>query len=246
MQVLEFTAFVINLLGKNMKIKLAMGVSAVVLGLTACGGGPKVMTERMPESGFLPNYNVLQVVGNTPKDIRAWRYIKPGIQASSYTAVMIDPVYLNQTDYTKEITPEVIAQTKKILEEAMRQAVQRRSDIKLVDKPGPGVARVAVGITGAELSADGLKPWNFTPIGLAANAAAFATGNNSKTPALVVENRVTDSQTKEFIAGGMVAVQGESFRLGSSSVGAFQDMTRRIVVFAMESPLKPLPGSVMK
>jgi hypothetical protein len=246
MQVPEFTAFVINFLGKNMKIKLAMGLSAVVLGLTACGGGPKVMTERMPESGFLPNYNVLQVVGNTPKDIRAWRYIKPGIQASSYTAVMIDPVYLNQTDYTKEITPEVIAQTKKILEEAMRQAVQRRSDIKLVDKPGPGVARVAVGITGAELSADGLKPWNFTPIGLAANAAAFATGNNSKTPALVVENRVTDSQTKEFIAGGMVAVQGEPFRLGSSSVGDFQDMTRRIVVFAMESPLKPLPGSAMK
>ena len=229
-----------------MKIKLAIGVSAVVLGLTACGGGPKVMTERMPESGFLPNYNVLQVVGNTPKDICAWRYIKPGIQASSYTAVMIDPVYLNQTEYTKEITPEVIAQTKKILEEAMRQAVQRRSDIKLVDKPGPGVARVAVGITGAELSADGLKPWNFTPIGLAANAAAFATGNNSKTPALVVENRVTDSQTKEFIAGGMVAVQGEPFRLGSSSVGAFQDMTRRIVLFAMESPLKPLPGSAMK
>ena len=246
MQVLKFTSFVINFLGKNMKIKLAIGLSAVVLGLTACGGGPKVMTERIPESGFLPNYNVLQVVGNTPKDIRAWRYIKPGIQASSYTAVMIDPIYLNQTEYTKEITPEVIAQTKKILEEAMRQAIQRRSDIKLVDKPGPGVARVAVGITGAELSADGLKPWNFTPIGLAANAAAFATGNNSKTPALVVENRVTDSQTKEFIAGGMVAVQGEPFRLGSSSVGAFQDMTRRIVVFAMESPLKPLPGSAMK
>lgn len=235
-----------NLFGKNMKIKLVIGMGAVVLGLIACGGGPKVMTERMPESGFLPNYNVLQVVGNTPKDIRAWRYIKPGVQSSSYTAVMIDPIYLNQTEYTKEITPEVIAQTKKILEEAMRQAVQRRSDIKLVDKPGPGVARVAVGITGAELSADGLKPWNFTPIGLAANAAAFATGNNSKTPALVVENRVIDSQTKEFIAGGMVAVQGEPFRLGSSSVGAFQDMTRRIVVFAMESPLKPLPGSAMK
>jgi len=235
-----------NLFGKNMKIKLVIGMGAVVLGLTACGGGPKVMTERMPESGFLPNYNVLQVVGNTPKDIRAWRYIKPGVQSSSYTAVMIDPIYLNQTEYTKEITPEVIAQTKKILEEAMRQAVQRRSDIKLVDKPGPGVARVAVGITGAELSADGLKPWNFTPIGLAANAAAFATGNNSKTPALVVENRVIDSQTKEFIAGGMVAVQGEPFRLGSSSVGAFQDMTRRIVVFAMESPLMPLPGSAMK
>jgi hypothetical protein len=155
---------------------------------------------------------------------------------------MIEPVYLNQREYTKEITPEVIAQTKKILEEAIRQAVQRRSDIKIVNQPGPGVLRVAIGITGAEISADGLKPWNFTPIGLATNAAAYAAGVNSRTPALVVENRITDSQSREFIAGGMVAVQGEPFRLGSSSVGAFQDMTKRIVVFAMESPLKPLPS----
>jgi Protein of unknown function (DUF3313) len=235
--------------GIDMRINRGISVVAALfsaIGLTACGGGPKVMTEKMPESGFLPNYKVMQVVDNTPKDIHAWRYLKPGIQSSSYTAVMFDPIYLNQAEYTKEITPEVIAQTRKILEEAMRQAIQRRSDIKVVDKPGPGVARVAIGITGAELSADGLKPWNFTPIGLATNAAAFAAGANSKTPALVIENRVTDSQTKEFIAGGMVAIQGEPFRLGSSSVGAFQDMTRRVVVFAMESPLKPLPGSAIK
>lgn len=80
MQVLKFSLFVINLLGKSVKIKLALGLSAVILGLTACAGGPKVMIERMIEPGFLPNYNVLQVVGNIPKDIRAWRYVKPGFQ----------------------------------------------------------------------------------------------------------------------------------------------------------------------
>lgn len=214
--------------------------------LVACSSGPKLMSEKIPESGFLPNYKVMQPVQNTPKDIRAWRYLKPGVQASSYFAVMIEPVYLNQSEYTKEITLEVIAQTKRILEEAIRQAVQRRTDIKIVDKPGPGVLRVAVGITGAEISADGLKPWNFTPIGLATNAAAYVAGANSKTPALVVENRITDSQSREFIAGGMVAVQGEPFRLGSSSMEKFQDMTKRIVVFAMESPLKPLPSTTNK
>jgi hypothetical protein len=155
---------------------------------------------------------------------------------------MIEPVYLNQREYTKEITPEVITQTKKILEEAIRQAVLRRGDIKIVNQPGPEVLRVAVAITGAEISADGLRPWNFTPISLAANANTYAAGVNSRTPALVMENRITDSQSREFIAGDMVAVQGEPFRLGSSSVGAFQDMTKRIVVFAMESPLKPLPS----
>lgn len=227
-----------------MKIKngLYAALAITIASLAACSSGPKLMTEKSPESGFLPNYKVMQPVDNTPKDIRVWRYLKPGLFASSYTAVMIEPVYLNQREYTKEITPEVIAQTKKILEEAIRQAVSRRGDIKIVNQPGPAVLRVAIGITGVEISADGLKPWNFTPIGLATNAAAYAAGVNSRTPALVVENRITDSRSREFIAGGMVAVQGEPFRLGSSSVGAFQDMTKRIVVFAMESPLKPLPS----
>lgn len=227
-----------------MKIKngLYAALAITIASLAACSSGPKLMTEKIPESGFLPNYKVMQPVDNTPKDIRAWRYLKPGLFVSSYTAVMIEPVYLNHREYTKEITPEVIAQTKKILEEAIRQAVSRRGDIKIVNQPGPGVLRVAVAITGAEISADGLRPWNFTPISLAANANTYAAGVNSRTPALVMENRITDSQSREFIAGDMVAVQGEPFRLGSSSVGAFQDMTKRIVVFAMESPLKPLPS----
>jgi len=217
-------------------------LAITIASLAACSSGPKLMTEKIPESGFLPNYKVMQPVDNTPKDIRAWRYLKPGLFISSYTAVMIEPVYLNQREYTKEITPEVITQTKKILEEAIRQAVLRRGDIKIVNQPGPGVLRVAVAITGAEISADGLRPWNFTLISLAANANTYAASVNSRTPALVMENRITDSQSREFIAGDMVAVQGEPFRLGSSSVGAFQDMTKRIVVFAMESPLKPLPS----
>ena len=227
-----------------MKIKngLYAALAITIASLAACSSGPKLMTEKIPESGFLPNYKVMQPVDNTPKDIRAWRYLKPGLFVSSYTAVMIEPVYLNHREYTKEITPEVIAQTKKILEEAIRQAVSRCGDIKIVNQPGPGVLRVAVAITGAEISADGLRPWNFTPIGLAANANTYAASVNSRTPALVMENRITDSQSREFIAGDMVAVQGEPFRLGSSSVGAFQDMTKRIVVFAMESPLKPLPS----
>ncbi|MDG2272855.1 MAG: hypothetical protein P8L39_11165 [Halioglobus sp.] len=47
---------------------------------------------------------------------------------------------------------------------------------------------VAVGITGAEESADGLERWNFTPIGLAVNAAAYADDVNSKIPTMIVES----------------------------------------------------------
>jgi hypothetical protein len=95
---IQFNKFLLKI--NHMRINRGISIVAasfLAIGLTACGGGPKVMTEKMPESGFLPNYKVMQVVDNTPKDIRAWRYLKPGVQPSSYTAVMIDPIYLNQS-----------------------------------------------------------------------------------------------------------------------------------------------------
>ena len=79
---------------------------------------------------------------------------------------------------------------------------------------------------------------NMPGLSLDTIVSSAAMGMNSKTPALVVENKITDSQSKEFIGGGVVTVQGESFRLESSSVKAFQDMAKRIVTLALEAPGK--------
>jgi pyruvate-formate lyase-activating enzyme len=98
-----------------------------------------------------------------------------------------------------------------------------------------------VAITGAEVSADPIQPWNFTPIGLAAQAASHAGGINSKTPALVVENKITDSQSNEFIGGGVVVVQGESFRTASGSVDSFVAMAKKAVKAALETSANPTP-----
>lgn len=207
--------------------------------LAACSTGPKLASQPMPRSGFLPNYDVLRPVHSPSADARIWRYRKAGVNPGAYKAVILDPVYLNRSGYTKEITPEVVAKTVETLQQAMRQAVEARGDIRIVSEAGPGVARIAVGITGAETSADGLKPWNITPIGLAANSAAYVAGVNAKTPALLVESRITDSQTKEFIGGGLVTVQGESFRTGSGSVEAFTNMAKKVVSVAMETSANP-------
>ena len=200
--------------------------------LVACGGSRIGSTDKMPESGFLPNYKLLQPVQDMPQDVQMWRYRKAGISASQYPEIIVDPIYLNQTEFSGAITPQVVAETKVILDQTIRTAIVNKG-LKIVTQAGPNVARVSIGITGAELTNDNLKVWNFTPIGLATNAAAYAGGMNSKTPALVVENKITNSQSKEFIGGGVVTVQGESFRLESSSVKAFQDMAKRIVNIAL-------------
>lgn len=230
----------------NRRNLIALFIALPLIGvIVGCSSGPKIMsTTAMPESGFLPNYRLLQPVANTPEGTRIWRYRKAGINPNAYTAVIVDPIYLNQSQFTSEITPQVVAQTKRALEMSMREAVEARRGLRIVTQPGPGVVRISVGITGAEVSADGLKPWNFTPIGLAANAAAYASGVNSKTPALVIESKITDSQSKDFIGGGVITLEGETFRTGSGSVASFEEMAKRAVKLAMEVSANPTPTTM--
>jgi hypothetical protein len=219
-----------------MKKTLSALTGALALGaLVACSSGPKLSSEPMPRSGYLPNYDLLRPVPSGEKDARVWRYRKDGIASNAYTGIMIDPIYVNQPANGKGITPEVLAKTKEALQESMVAAVQRRPGIRIVTQPGPGVAVLSVGITGAEMSNDSLKPWNITPVGLALNGVAYATGVNSKTPALLVESKITDSQTKELLSEAVATVEGESFRTGAGSVEAFTKMAEKAVRAAMRS-----------
>lgn len=220
------------------KISLYAATVSFALALIACSNTPKLASDAMPRSGFLPNYSLLVPTFTTASDTRIWRYRKEGLNPANYTAVILDPIYLNQTA-TKEVSAESIAKARAALQASMIQAINARGNLKIVTQPGPGVVRVSAGITGAESSNDYLKPWNFTPIGLATNAAAFAGGVNSKTPALVVENKITDSRTNEILGMGLVTIQGESFRTSSGSVESFIAMTEKAVRVALETSANP-------
>jgi len=222
------------------KFNVVVASFSVAILLAACSNTPKLASEPMPRSGFLPNYSVLVPMATSQSDVRIWRYRVSGVNPSSYTAVILDPIYLNQSA-TKEVSAEAISQAQITLQDSMIDAVNSRGNIRIVTSPGPGVARITVGITGAESMADSLQPWNFTPIGLAANAAAYAGGVNSKTPALLVESKITDSQSKQLLGEGLVTIQGESFRTGSGSVSSFIEMAKKVVRFAMETSANPTP-----
>jgi len=218
---------------------LAASISASIL-LAACSNAPKLATQAMPRSGFLPDYSLLVPMATNDPDARIWRYRVSGVNPGSYTAVILEPIYLNQ-NATKDVSPEVINKAKAALQASMNEAVNSRTNIKVVNKPGPGVARISIGITGAESSADSLQPWNFTPIGLAMNAAAYAGGVNSKTPALLVESKITDSQSNKLLGEGLVTIQGESFRTASGSADSFVAMAIKVVKLAMETSADPTP-----
>ena len=220
------------------KLHFYVAIVSIALVMVACSNTPKLASDPMPKSGFLPNYSLLVPTYTSATDTRVWRYRKDGVNPGAYNAVILDPIYLNQSA-TKEVSAESIAKAKTALQASMIEAVNARGNIKIVTQPGPGVVRVSAGITGAESSNDYLKPWNFTPIGLATNAAAFAGGVNKKTPALVVENKITDSRTNEVLGMGLVTIEGESFRTSSGSVDSFISMAQKAVRVALETSANP-------
>ena len=223
---------------KKLNILMVSLISAITL--AACSNAPKLATESMPRSGFLPDYNLLVPMATSDSDTRVWRYRISGVNPGMYTAVILDPIYLNQ-NATKEVSLDVINKAKAALQASMVEAVNSRGNIRIVTQPGPGVARISVGITGAESSTDSLQPWNFTPIGLAMNAAAYAGGVNSKTPALLVESKITDSQSKQLLGEGLITVQGESFRTNAGSADSFIAMAKKVVRTALETSANPTP-----
>jgi len=222
------------------KIVALIAVICLTTLMAACSSTPELASEPMPESGFLPNYSVLVSVPTTLADARIWRYRKPGVNPGQYTAIILDPISLNQ-DVNEDVSQETIKKTQEALQASMVKAVLKKGVLKIVTQPGPGVVRISVGITGAHSSADDLKPWNFTPIGLAINGAAYVGGVNEKTPALVVESKITDSQTNDLIGEGLVTVEGESFRTESGSLDSFIAMAEKVVTVAMEKSANPEP-----
>jgi Protein of unknown function (DUF3313) len=221
---------------KSSRILVIAAALTLAASMTACGTAHKGKEQAIPRSGFLPNYNLLTEVGGMPKDVKMWRYRNASINPATYTSIIIDPIATDSGAYTKDVTPEIVAQTRAALQTALYEAVDSRRSMKIVTTPGPGVARISVAITGAEIDPEGLKIYNFTPVGLVVNGAAYAGGVNSKIPAMVVESRIVDSMSREFLGGGVLTVQGDSFRTGTGSIEAFQNMAKRAVQAAVMSP----------
>jgi hypothetical protein len=76
---------------KKMNVLLVSFAAAIAL--SACSNAPKLATESMPRSGFLPDYNLLVPMATSDSDTRVWRYRVSGVNPGAYTAVILDPIY---------------------------------------------------------------------------------------------------------------------------------------------------------
>lgn len=213
---------------------LVIGFSALSAGMVtnSAYAAEKLSEKVKPQSGFISDYSLLQKVDG-PKGSQIYRYRKTGVAPENFNAVLIDPVVLNQASPEGQLTADVLTQTRTALDQHIRESIAARG-LKIVTEPGPGVLRVSVAISGAELETEGFKPRNILPISAVMKLASKATGMESKTPTLLVESKLVDTQSQEMVGAGMITIAGESFRSEAGTVEGFQALTKRVVQVATQ------------
>lgn len=198
---------------------LALGLAATIIGCTT------VQTPNQKQPGFLTDYHILKAVESTPDGTQIYSYTNPNAKRSDYHAVIIEPVIIYQTATESGISEAQIKNAQKRLTHSLKQIAAKQ--LPIVTKPGRGVARLQVAITGAELEGDGFSPRYLIPISGLIKLGTMATGLDNKKPVLAVETKTTDSRSGKLLRATVTTISGEKFRMDVHTPEEFEELAKQ-------------------
>lgn len=183
-------------------------------------------------SGFLVNYDLLQPVEGT-SGMQIYAYQNEEIDADDYYAGIVEPVFIYEGATDEDSVNDAnIENAKRGINNGLRKAVSEH--FELTNKPGPGVFRMQVAITGASLEGEGFKPWNIIPVSAAIRLSTYATGYDKKQPVLMVELKISDSETGEILKEVLTISSGDYFRDTDNTSAAFEALAQEWVKFVVD------------
>ena len=142
-------------------------------------------------SGYLGSYQDLKEVEG-PNGEKFLRYANPMFTPANYHAVMIGKVeFYPSPEPTEQLSQETIDQIGSYLTDSLRQKIGEK--VQVVDRPGPGVAKLKVAITGVAGEKEGLKPYQIIPVAFVITMASRGVSGTPEEAKLVVEAKATDS-----------------------------------------------------
>ena len=173
--------------------------------------------EKMPQTGFLQDYSLLQA--EDPMKKVKWLYINEKANFSAYDKIMLDDVtfFLSEKAEYKGIEAEELVE----LSQAFHKAViMNLSGVyKFTDKPGPGVMRVRMAVT--ELVPSSSVAGTVTtiiPIGLALSSVKkAATGSHIGMGEVTFEGEMIDSQSGEILGSVIDSQTGKKYKIAKSA-----------------------------
>ena len=185
-----------------MRQPLARRLGFVVLGMTLAGSAALAQDGN---SGFLRDYASLQEMQDAGGDtIRGWA--SPNFTPAKYNAVLLDPiVFYPEPRPSEKVSADALQQILAYVNKALRQSLDKR--FKMVDRAGPGVARLRIAITSVAAKQEGLKPYQLVPLAFVFTMASRAAEGTPEQAVIVIEVEASDSATGKLL--------GERVRTGT-------------------------------
>lgn len=167
-------------------------------------------------SGFLKDYSNLQETKD-PNGETILKYVNPRLNPTNFSAVIVDPVtFYPQSEPTDQISQTTLDQIRSYGSTCLRQAINSR--VQVVDKPGPGVVRLQVAITGVASHAEGIKPYQVVPMAFVATMAINTVAGAPQNAKLLVEALATDSVSNEVLSKVVRSRTGERLQRVASNM----------------------------
>jgi len=191
-----------------------VGMIAVLFGAALATGCASKPPENL-NSGYLgPDYKLLKETKD-PRGTPILRYVDPKLNPGNYNAVMLDDlVFYPKAQPSEQVSSETLTQIRNYVDQTMHQKFGEK--FRVVDQPGPGVARISIAFTSVVAQNMGLSDAQYIPIAFLATMGTRAVTGTPQDAKLLNENRVVDSVTGQRLAIAVRWGTGEELKKAAS------------------------------
>lgn len=189
--------------------------ASTVLMMAGCASDPP------KESGFLKDYSQLHQE-DAPGGGTRLVYRNPQFTPARYSAVLLEPVqFYPEPQPTEQASMATLNEIRGYTNQVLRQKIGQQ--VRVVDKAGPGVARVRVAITAVGSETASLKAYQYIPIAFVVTAAmAGVEGGRPQDASIALESQVTDSVTGQLLYASVRGGTGERIESETQAKGTVQ------------------------
>lgn len=170
--------------------------------LAGCAATKSGDVEDIKYSGYLTSYSGLTATDDS--DFAAFRYIKPNLDLSSYSAIKLDkPEARISTEVLDSVGQEDLAYILGAFDESLRTTLSAK--YRLTDTAGPGVLEIRTCLTDADSATGALTPLSrLLPAGLVISTGKkLLTGTAVNVGKVTAEMEAVDSVSGEQLAAAV-------------------------------------------
>jgi hypothetical protein len=190
-----------------------------------CGGSKFLKTEKV-HPNYIEDSPVLTKMEGS-KDILIYRYSNQNIKESHYSSVILDPISINQNQIDPKFTP-MIDKITNIVESSLKNKLAQKS-ISTTEEVSDTTARISIFVSAAKIKPEGIKPWNLLPLSALITASVYVAGYNPKSIDLLMECKITNSESNELLTKDIITLSSDKFRNKNKTLEIFTIMNNKVL-----------------